>query len=56
MVTQDADFQALHRRGHPHSGIAYFPQGAGIGYLVSHLHLMYEVCSAEDMMGKIEYF
>ena len=56
MVTQDADFQALHRRGFAHSGIAYFPQGVGIGYIVSHLMLMFEVCSAEDMKGKIEYF
>ena len=56
MVSQDADFQALHRKGAPHSGIAYFRQGAGIGYIVSNLLLMFEVCSAEDMAGKIEYF
>ena len=55
IVTKDADFQALHRSGIEHSGIAYLPQRAGIGYITGQLLLMYMVCSAKDMLGKIEY-
>jgi predicted nuclease of predicted toxin-antitoxin system len=54
VVTKDADFQALHRRGEEPSGIAYFRQAARIGYRLSQLHLMSLVCSAEDMRGKLE--
>ncbi len=55
LVTQDVDFIALHQRGTGHWGIAYFPQGAGIGYMVSQLLLLFGVCGAEDMQNRLEF-
>jgi hypothetical protein len=39
----------------PHAGIAYAPQGAPIGTIVSGLLLIYNVLSAEEMTNNIEY-
>ena len=55
LVSKDADFQALHRQGIDHSGIAFFQQKAGVGYMVSQLLLMYDVCSGEDMLQTLGY-
>jgi hypothetical protein len=55
IVTQDADFLALHESGVKHCGIVYFPQGAGIGYIVSQLLLLFSVCSAEELVGRVEF-
>ena len=56
IVTLDADFLGLHRRGFPHAGIAYSPRGGrAIGVVIDHLTLMHAVFEAEDMMGRVEY-
>jgi hypothetical protein len=38
-----------------HSAIAYFPQGAGIGYFVQRLRLLFEVYTAEEMRGRVGF-
>ena len=55
VVTQDEDFLNLHQHGAEHSGIVYFPQGAGIGYMVKQLVLLYAVCTAAEMRGRVEF-
>jgi predicted nuclease of predicted toxin-antitoxin system len=57
VVTEDADYRDLHDQGEPHSGIVYFPGGhRPIGELVESLRLVYESYSAEEMVGRLEYF
>jgi predicted nuclease of predicted toxin-antitoxin system len=56
VVTFDADFLRLHARGVKHAGIVYGQQEeARIGDVIRGLMLIYEILSAEDMMGKIEF-
>jgi hypothetical protein len=54
IFTQDRDFLRL-ATGAPHFGIAYAAQGTPIGTIVSGLLLIYNVLSAEEMMGNVEY-
>ena len=55
IFTQDRDFLRLAAMDTPHAGIAYAPQGAPIGTIVSGLLLIYNVLSAEEMTDNIEY-
>jgi hypothetical protein len=55
LVTQDADFLAFHAQGMQHSGIAYFHQGVGIGYIVGQLLLLHQLYTAEEMRGRVEF-
>jgi hypothetical protein len=46
----------LHYAGVPHAGIAYYPGNAeAIGYIISRLTEMYEILSAEEMVGELQY-
>jgi len=55
IVTQDEDFLRFNEEGRAHSGIVYFPQRTGIGYMVKQLVLLYEVYTAEEMRGRVEF-
>jgi len=55
IVTQDSDFVALHRAQAVHAGIVYFSERATIGRFVNELLLIYEVYSAEEMVGRLEF-
>ena len=56
LVTQDGDFIGLHRRQHPHAGIAYSKRGSRtIGQLVAALVLIHEALEAADMAGQVEF-
>ncbi len=56
LVTQDADFLRLHRRGVPHAGITYFDPGMRtVGQLIADLVLIQEVLTPEEMEGQVEF-
>lgn len=56
LVSHDADFTALHRRGVNHSGIAYCHQGGrAINDLLRALILLWEVLTPEDMQDHLEF-
>jgi uncharacterized protein with PIN domain len=56
LVTQDADFLRLHRRGLAHAGIAYYDPGTRtIGQLIAGLVLIHEVLTPEEMKGQVEF-
>ncbi len=55
IFTQDEDFNVLHAAGEPHAGIVYAPQGTAIGPIIRGLMLIYDVLSAEEMIGRLEY-
>lgn len=55
-MTQDDDYLRLHHRQHAHAGIAYCEQGArSIGQMIAALVLIYEVLTADEMEGRVEY-
>lgn len=56
MVSQDADFLRLHTLGHSHMGIAYCRQGSRtVGEMLHTLVLIYDLMTAEEMIGKVVY-
>lgn len=55
LITQGADFLALHSEGVAHSGIADFKQGATTGEILIMLILLYDVVTAEEISGRVEY-
>jgi len=56
LVTQDADFLAMHASGTPHSGIAYcHQQSRSIGELIRALMLIHQCVTAEVMVGRVEF-
>jgi hypothetical protein len=56
MVTHDADYLRLHRRGALHAGITYcHPRRRTIGQIVVGLTLIWRSRSAEQMQNRIEY-
>lgn len=55
IFTQDADFIRLHAAHHPHRGIVYAPQQTPAGSIVRGLMLIYDVLSAEEMIGHVEF-
>ncbi len=55
LITQDADFLALHAAGHPHAGIVFAPQGTPVGEIIRGVMLLNEVFEPEDMFGQVEY-
>ncbi len=56
LVTQDADFLRLHKKGVTHAGIAYCRQGSlKIGEMTRRLVLIHDLLTAEEMQGRVEY-
>lgn len=56
LVTQDADFLRLHRRGVPHAGIAFYDPGTRtIGQLIAGLVLIHGMLTPEEMKGHVEF-
>ena len=56
LVTHDADFLRLNASGISHSGIAYCRQGSlTIGEMLRRLVLIYDLLSAEEMLGRVEF-
>ena len=56
IVTHDHDFLRHDAAGVPHAGIAYCAHGSrNIGQIVRHLILLSEVCTPEEVQGRIEY-
>lgn len=56
LVTHDDDFLRLSSYNINHAGIAYCHQESrSIGEIIKTLILMYEVYTAEDMRGRVEY-
>jgi hypothetical protein len=55
MVTRDADFLALHRRGTPHAGIAYAHPRRALGHIIQQLVLIWEVLEPDDMTNRLEF-
>jgi Domain of unknown function (DUF5615) len=54
LVTQDADFLALHASGITHAGIAYARQGTSIGTMVNGLLLIFDVMTLPEMANWVE--
>ncbi|NEQ67678.1 MAG: hypothetical protein F6K21_19660 [Symploca sp. SIO2D2] len=56
LVTHDNDFLKLAVTNTNHSGIAYcHPTKRSVGQIIEILVLMYEVCTPEDMIGRVEF-
>jgi predicted nuclease of predicted toxin-antitoxin system len=55
MITQDTDFLRLHAEGAVHSGIAFLHQGEKTGYMLRMLVLLFELVTAEEMAGRLEF-
>jgi len=56
LVSQDADFLRLHEAGVPHAGIAYCQQGLlTVSEMLRRLVLVYDLVTAEEMQGRVEY-
>jgi len=55
MVTEDPDFLELHNQGQAHWGIAFAPKGRSFGQRLRSLLLIWEVFTAEEMRGQVEY-
>src|SRR5205823_14614227 len=57
MVTQDADYVQLHRKGVAHAGIAYSPQGLGsITAIIRALVEIHDEMTEVEMKNWLEYF
>lgn len=56
LVTHDADFLRLHNKGPNHCGIAYcHQQHRSVGDLVRGLVLLWEHCTAAEMINQVEF-
>jgi predicted nuclease of predicted toxin-antitoxin system len=55
VFTQDDDFLRLAAAGIPHAGIAYAPQHTPTREILRGLMLIFEVLSAEEMQGHVEF-
>jgi len=56
IVTQDADFLALHKSGVEHAGIIYCQQQSRtIGQIVRSLAQICELCGADDLIARVEF-
>ncbi len=55
IVTHDNDFLRLASITADHSGVIYGSQQLKIGEMVRKLTLIYQVISAEDMQGHVEF-
>jgi len=56
LITQDADFLAMHQAGAVHAGIAYYEPGQRpLGDLLKHLCLIHDCMTEAEMQGRVEY-
>ena len=55
LVSQDADFLALHVSGISRSGIAYARQGTPIGDMVRGLLLIFDILTPDEMINQVEF-
>ncbi|MBE9228096.1 DUF5615 family PIN-like protein [Phormidium sp. LEGE 05292] len=56
IFTHDQDFLIIASQNSNHCGIAYCKQGTrSIGQIIESLVLMYEVYTAEEMIGRVEF-
>ena len=55
LITQDTDFLRLHTQGVSHSGMAFFRQGETIGDILRMLVLLFDVLTAEEIAGRVEF-
>jgi hypothetical protein len=56
LCTHDADYLELAQSGEAHSGLIFGQQEKhGVGSWVGFLELVYNVYTAEEMVGRIEY-
>ena len=55
LFTQDDDFLSLAAQDHEHAGIVYARQQTSVGEIIRGLLLIYNVLSAEEMIGHIEF-
>ncbi len=55
IFTYDADFLRLHEKGIEHAGIVYSSKQGNIGEQVRSLKLIFDVLSAEEMRGVVEF-
>ncbi len=56
LMTHDADFMRFARKDPTHMGIVYSAKGArSVGQVIRSLILIFEVLSADEMHGRVEY-
>jgi uncharacterized protein with PIN domain len=55
IFTQDDDFLRLHAAGADHAGIVYASQQTPVQDITRGLMLIYQVLTAEEMRGQIEF-
>jgi len=55
IFTQDDDFLRLHAAGVAHAGIVYAHQKTSVGHIIRGLTLIYQVVSADEMSGQVEF-
>jgi hypothetical protein len=54
-ITQDTDFLRLHAEGVGHSGIAFLHQGENTSPILRMLVLLFDVLTAEEIAGRVEF-
>jgi hypothetical protein len=55
MIAQDTDFLRLHAEGVGRSGIAFLHQGETTSYILRMLVLLFDVLTAEEIAGRVEF-
>ena len=56
-MTRDADFLRFASRDTNHPGVVFWSQTSrSLGEIIENLILLYEVFTAEEMNGRVEYF
>jgi predicted nuclease of predicted toxin-antitoxin system len=56
LITQDADFLRIAARSTDHPGIAFYSQASrSLGSVIERLILIYEVLTAEEIAGRVEF-
>jgi hypothetical protein len=55
LITEDTDFLRIHAEGFEHAGIVFGKQSKSVGEFIRGVSLIYEVLSADEMRGQLEY-
>lgn len=55
ILTRDADFLRVHATGEKNHGIVFVPHHAQIGSILRGLMVLFDVLTAEDMIGHVEF-
>ena len=55
LLTRDADFLRMHATGERNHGIVFVPHNVQVGSILRGLMVLFDVLTAEDMIGHVEF-